>query len=128
MKDELTIWTLTENVPVKMYVESLKDDYEGFRILMQGEDKQSKMLRITFENALSYRNINESYYLKKWNESKLERLGKTFYRIKKSSYIDFFHEMTLNLYSDWEISHYAIYTTDDCIDIISETPPLVEWL
>jgi len=128
-KDILEPWILIDGIQDQiMFIEAIHDDYEGFRILLQGENKNSNMLRIVFDNKLSYRNTNESYLLKIWHTNRKEILGKVFYIISNSSYIDFFHEMTGNIYNDWNLKHYAIYTITDCLDIISCYPPKIEWL
>lgn len=127
-EDILNIWKPIENLPNPMYVEAIYDDYDGFRILLKGESVISKMLRVTFQDSLSYRNTDESYLLKIWNSTEKAKLGKIFYLVENSSYVDFFNEMTENIYSDWDIKHYAIYTTSDCIDVISANPPIIEWL
>ena len=109
-------------------IEAIHDDYEGFRILIRSNNLTDKILRITFSNHLSYRNTDESFLLKLWGHIDKETLGKTFYLVSNSTYIDFFNESTENLYKEWKIIHYAIYTTSDCIDILSDQPPIIEWL
>lgn len=127
-KNLLKPWIPLEGLPKVMYIEALHDDYEGFRILLKGETSDSAMLRISFEDKLSYKNTDESYLLEIWHTAEKDILGRTFYMIDNSTYVDFFNEMTHGLYSDWRIKHYAIYTVSDCIDIISVKPPSVEWL
>lgn len=128
MKNQMTKWLPTDNILDIMFVEELHDDYEGFRILLQGEEKSSKILKLTFDDKLCYRNIDEGYSFNSRSISNNQDLGKTFYIIKNSSYIEYFHEITCNIYSDWDIVHYAIYTESDCIDILSCFEPKVEWL
>lgn len=128
VKDVLVPWTPIPGLTSPMYIEAVYDDYEGRRILLRGEDPTCAMLRVAFDNCLSYRNTDESYLLKLWHSNEKEVAGKIFYTIENSSYIDFFHEMTLELYRNWEIKHYAIYTISDCVDILSIEPPTVEWL
>lgn len=128
IKNELAVWKPTNNLPSIMFVEALHDDYEGLRILLKGEDVNSSMLRIRFPDFLSYRNTNESFLLDIWHSNQKAILGKTFYLVNHSSYKDFFHEMTKGLYSDWQMKHYAIYTATDCIEILTQTEPIVEWL
>lgn len=127
-KDILKIWKPLEDLPNPMYVEAIHDDWEGFRILLRPEDQTFSMLRIEFENKLSYRNTDESYLLKIWHTTDKETLGKIFYTVENSAYIDFFNEMSTQIYSDWKLKHFAIYTVSDCIDVISTTSPIVEWL
>lgn len=127
-KQVFTLWKPIDDLPKPIYIEAIHDDWEGFRILLRGSDPTLSMLRITFESHLSYRNTDESYLLKIWNSMEKELAGENFYIVENSSYIDFFNEMTGNMYSDWQVKHYAIYTISDCIDVISTNPPIVEWL
>lgn len=127
-KDILEIWRPVEDVSVPMFIEGIHDDYEGFRILMRGENPASKMLRICFEAHLSYRITDESFLLKIWHSTAKEILGKIFYTVEQSTYVDFFNEQTDYRYVDWPVKHYAIYTTTDCIDVLSTDPPVVGWL
>ena len=129
MKNILNKWDIgSYGLEDNMYVEQLKDDYEGKAIYLKGEQNNSKILKISFEEILSYRNTDESYMLKIWNDNPNENLGRIFYRIDNSSYIDFFNEMTFGLYKNWKIVHYAIYTTKDCIDILTVSSPKIEWI
>ena len=124
----MSLWLPLKEIPSKMYVEAVHDDYEGFRVLLKGDSDQSSMLRVSFDNTLSYRNTDESYLLKMWDGVSKDTLGKIFYIVEQSEYIDFFQKMTQQLYEDWEIKHYAIYTDTDCIEILSQNDPTVEWL
>lgn len=110
------------------YIEAIHDDYEGFRILLRSSILESKMLRISFNDKLSYRTTYESFYLKLWSNMNEGIFGKTFYIISNSYYIDYFNDQTLDIYKDWKIQHYAIYTISDCIDILSIQQPIIEWL
>lgn len=112
-----------------MYVEAIHDDYEGFRILLRGEEPPLIMLRVRFEAPLSYRNTQETFRrLDVSQPANHDVLGKLFYIVENSSYIDYFNEMTQELFTDWELKHYVIYASQDCIDVISAIPPIVEWL
>ncbi len=123
-----SVWEPITGIQKPMFVDGLYDDYEGFRILLRGEALSANVLRIGFEAHLSYRNTDESFMLKVWNSIPQGQLGEIFYIIENSDYIKSFNEMTGNLYDDWSITHYGIYTTSDCIDIISTDIPTVEWL
>jgi len=66
--------------------------------------------------------------LKIWSDVVQNLLGKIFYTISGSEYIDFFNQMTFGLYKDWKVVHYAIYTVQDCLDILFDQPPKIEWV
>ncbi len=128
-KNSFNLWTPISPIPKEVQVEAIYDDWEGFRILLRCDDGvNSKMLRILFENNLSYSNTDESFLLRRWGQMPESIVGNIFYLIKDSSYIEFFTKQSAGLYEKWDIKHYAIYTISDCIDILSMTEPKIEWL
>jgi hypothetical protein len=127
-KDKLKVWIPIEAAPTPMYVEGLHDDYNGLQILLKGESATSGVLQIIFEDKVSYRNTNENYLLNIWDATERDILGKIFYNVENSSYIEYLNVMSKNIYADWQLKHFAIYTVSDCIDIICATFPTVKWL
>lgn len=124
--DLLEIWDPISNMNQKFHIHALHDDYEGFRILLQNDD--SEILRITFKDKITYRNTDEMYYLKSWGNSG-RKLDNTFYKVINSSFIhNFLKEMDGLTYMVYDIEHYFISTDCDCIDILSEKPPIVDWI
>ena len=127
MKNVLDEWFIDiDGLDSKMYIEKLIDDSNGVTICLKRE-QGLKVLKVTFDGVLSYRNTNESYLLKIWHDTEKSKLGKTFYIIQNSSYVDFFNEMSLGAYSNWEVKHFAIYTETDCVDVLSTVNPSFEW-
>jgi len=131
-KDILVPWEPIENFnnpPGTWFLDALHDDDEGFRFLLRDEKHDTKdLLRVSFEYTLGYRNAEEGFMIRLWHFNEKETLGKIFYTIKNSTYIEFFHYMTQEIYKEWDITHYGFYTQIDCIDVLSSTPPKVEWL
>ena len=82
-------------------------------------------IEVSFDSPLSYRNTNESYLLKIWNEFDTDILGHVFYRFENSAYLEYFNSMSFNIYKDWNIQHFAIYTGEDCIDVLSYENPKI---
>lgn len=123
--DSLIKWSLDIKNPVEMSIESLIDDNQGLKVIAKSYPNKERTIKITFQDYLTYRNTNESYLLKLWSNIPDEMLGFTFYKIDNSSYIKYFHEMSLGVYIDWEIIHYGIYTGQDCIDILATQEPSV---
>ncbi len=76
-------------------------------------------------NILSYRCIDESYMLKTLNEQSFD--GWSFYKVKNSKFLKWFKKESMSVYDDLNIQHYAIYSPDDCIDILSASAPKVVW-
>ena len=107
----------------RIYCEGVHDDYEGFRILLTGEEKASPMLRLSLENTLYYQNRDEGYFFNYGNIQGAFDYPHPFYIIEYSELIQKFHIESENTFSELNIKHYAIYTCNDCIDILSEKEP-----
>lgn len=120
-------WIPIHSIPERLFCEAIHDDYEGFRILLRGEALHSPMLRISFESVLAYRNIDEGSLLKTLNLLK-DCEPSSFYLVQNSTWLVWFHEESYGMYEDRHIVHYAIFTSHDCIDVLSEYEPVVEWL
>lgn len=119
-------WIPIDNLPETLYLEAIYDDYEGFRLLLKGDAKQDKVLRITFDPALSYRNTDEGDLLKTIDEQDFG--GWSLYVASNSDYLRWFHKESHGIHEGVDIVHYAIYTPNDCLDILSAYLPKVEWL
>ena len=128
MKNLLKVWNPLEITPESMIVESIQDDYEGFRIILTDYNKRGQYLKIGFDQYFFYRNTDESYMINYGNAIDKEILKKTFFIVENSEYYDFFIKSIPEVYEDMDVTHYPIYSLADCIDILAEKPPVVSWL
>ena len=112
----------------RFYCEGVHDDYEGFRILLKGANPESKMLRLSWENALFYQNRDECYFTFQSEYQGKFDFPHPFYQIIGSNLIERFHQESARAYADWAIKHYSIYTCNDCIDVLSALEPKAEVL
>ena len=118
-------WLPIDDLSGSLYLEGLYDDYEGFRLLLKGEGEQQKMLRIMFDPALAYRNTDESDLLRTIGKG----LGEwSLFTVEHSDYLAWFNKESHGIHESENIVHYAIYTPNDCLDVLSIYPPKVEWL
>lgn len=119
-------WEPLENIPRILNCEGIHDDYEGFRILLRENDR-SPVLRIMFDAVRSYRKSDEGDLLR--TIASINDPGRSsLFIVDNSSWVEWFHEETYDIHKDRDIKHFAIYTPDDCIDVLSEFEPKVEWL
>lgn len=118
-------WDPITNLPKKLYLEAVHDDYEGFRLLLKNDEDQ-RMLRIAFDPVLSYRNTDEGDLIKTINKQDLGDWS--LYTVNESDYLAWFIEESHGIHDSDDIVHYAIYTPNDCLDVLSACPPKVEWL
>lgn len=127
MDDIYKNWEPLKDIPRILYCEGIHDDYEGFRILLTGEDERSPMLRIKFDAVRFYKNSDEGDLLR--TIASINNPGRSsLFLVENSSWIKWFHEETCDIHKNKNFKHFAIYTPNDCIDVISEFDPTVEWL
>lgn len=122
-------WEPIPGLSNTMSLEALHNDYEGFRLLLKGRGNEEKTLRIMFDPVLAYRSLDEGDLLlyERFDETdNLEKWG--FFTILRSSYLEWFHQVSQYIHSDEDVVHYAIYTENECLDILSSYYPKVEWL
>jgi hypothetical protein len=113
--------------------EALKDDDDGVSIYLKKQSESGSapnvspmILKINFDAAVAYRNIDESYRSRVF-DAQSERVGSLF-TVNHSCWVSWLHEESYGMYKDSAIQHYAIFTLNDCIDVLSEFEPVVEWL
>jgi hypothetical protein len=120
-------WNPLESIPDRLYCEAIHDDYEGFRILLKGQETDSPTFRLAFDSPLAYRNIDEGRLLRTLNLIK-DREKASLYEVKNSPWVKWFHDESLGIYEGRDLIHYAIITANDCIDVLTEFAPKAEWL
>ncbi len=110
-----------------LIVEGLHDDYEGFRVLLRnGED----IIRIYFEEVFYYKSIDEMYLSNSKISIEESMYGKIIYKVDNSDLINEFLKISggKGFYNVEDLVHYSILTDDDCIDVLSTIPPLIDFL
>ena len=69
----------------------------------------------------AYRNIDESYRLQLWR--RFTPGSNPFWIVRHSTWLDEFRLEAGGVCDDVTLNHYAIYTDDDCLDILSACAP-----
>ncbi len=122
-------WIPVENIDNEMWAEAIHDDYEGLRILLKGNTPTSAVLNIRFPQYFAYRNTDESYRLKLWQEGVFDDIKWSLFTTKESRFIDWVFEQSQEIYSKSDMSHYLIKTGADVIEVVTnQTLPVVNWL
>lgn len=120
-------WRPLENIPSLLYLHAVHDDWEGLRFILRGKGDTESPLRVTFKYFVGYRNIDESYRLN--TVMSIDRKDfSTLMMVENSRWVQWLVEESAGTLSADKLNHYAIYTPDPCIDIVAESPPIVEWL
>jgi hypothetical protein len=121
-------WKPIDGVPARLYLEALHDDYGGLRFLLQGEDRTGPVLRLIFESPIGYRNINESYRSRTWASVPEMKGLSTLLIVENSEWVRWLVEEAGGILRAEALTHYAIYTPEDCVDIVTEFPPTAKWM
>lgn len=122
-------WVPVDNIPQRMHLEGLHDDYEGFRLLLRGESLSSRMLRIAYDNPLLYRNTDEGDRLRMLSNSSI--LGEwPLFKVSSSDseLVKWLHEESRKIRSPDRMHHYVIATPNDIVEVVSECSPEVVWI
>jgi hypothetical protein len=125
IQEQYVKWTPVTSIPNSMYCEGIHDDYEGFRILLKGKNANDPILRIHFDSTIAYRNIEEGKRPKT-----LERITEksTLYIVKNSNWLKWISNESFGMYDNLDIIHFAIYSLNDWIDVLSVKHPIVTWI
>src|SRR3546814_20763787 len=117
-------WEPFPGIPKKMNLERLCEDHEGLNIVLRVEGTPLRYLRMSFEGDVSYRSTDEGDLLKTIGPS---HVGHVLFTVEDSEFLAWLHDQSLGIRSAFSNIHYAIYTPNRCIDVISITPPTTEW-
>lgn len=88
-------------------------------------NSNGKTIKITFESPVAYRSIDSGFLDKIWGSLSKELEGKVVYEYENSTFVDYIKEMSLGIYDDWEIRHFAIYGGEVAVDVLSVKEPKV---
>ena len=126
LKQTYEIWDIGFPEAKDVSIDALIDDWEGFRILMR-DHLTNRVLRITFDTHLAYQSRDESDFIGEAIRSDgFDRGGHVFYRVRKSEFVARYLRDSLRGFGDSELTHFAIVTGDQCIDIIALSEPRIE--
>ncbi|MDX2264879.1 MAG: hypothetical protein NW215_07895 [Hyphomicrobiales bacterium] len=117
-------WEPIGGLDAHMSLESMRDDHEGFRIILKADKPDARPLRIRFQEPVCYRGAAESHLLKQLYESH-DIYPWPIFIVKNSRYAAWFYGQ---VGGDASGRHYHIAATDGMIDVISARPPIVTWL
>lgn len=121
-------WEPIDNLPKRLYIEGLYDDYEGFRLLLRSENSQDSMIRIRFDAHLAYRNTDESERLQTLNNHAEISGHWSLFIAEESDFTEWLIVESCGIHSKIDVVHYMITTPNDIVDVLSVEAPIVEWL
>ena len=126
MSEKYIKWVPIEPVPFPLDLENLHKDDKGLSILLNSEDHTDKFLHIRFSDYEALREMGEEFKTRFWHEVEIEEDYPLFI-VENSEWLEWFHVQSDGNFRDLDIQHYAIWTTENWIDILSSSKPLVRW-
>ena len=124
MRQTYEVWDIVPGRVIRATVESVVDDWEGFRVLLRDQET-NRMLRIVFGSHVAYRNRDESDL--DGEAARSNGLGRgCFYRVRDSEYEAAFKADSARQFGN--LKHFAIVTDTDCVDVLTTEEPTIEQL
>jgi hypothetical protein len=117
-------WQPWPDAPRRIEIVGSRDEMDGFSVTVRREQSPNACAELRFHGVVAYRNINESYRLRTWHQN--DMTGSSWFLIvEDSEWIAWLREESGGVLDDVTLTHYAVYTGDDCFDVIAREAPEV---
>jgi hypothetical protein len=126
-KGRVERWEILPEQPKIDYLVGLQQDDANLTIFLRPVEFNGLYLKINFDNAHSLRSAPESLCFNSVDLIENELRGTTFFIVTDSAFVRQFHENSSWAFDDWNITQYAIFTSNFCLDILSSVEPSVSW-
>lgn len=121
-------WQPAIDTPAELFFEELREDVDALYIFLKSNDDRRFCLQ--FEAPVAYRSTDESFRVRTWrtiNEGVERNEGdrQTLLIVENSLWVAWLREESGGVLDDARLVHYAIFTDNDCIEVVTEFPPAV---
>lgn len=123
-KEVFTSWHPHEAIPRRVEVASLLDGEEGLCLVLADARTRGTIAKLIFPDLVAYRNINESFRTRTWQTQNIGDLSSLLI-VEESVWLKWLCEESAEILEESTLTHYAIYTSDDCIDVAARGAPIV---
>jgi hypothetical protein len=120
--NKYSIWQPISDISGRVIIDEIEDSDGGLTIYIH-LSKTNKRFKIVFDSCIAYRNMDESYRVRTFTE--YGGFDNSLNLVENSSWLEWFHCESQGFYQDEEITHYAIITDADCMDVLSEFSPKI---
>ena len=120
-------WDPISDPPFPIDLESLNHRGQNLLLIFYAENHPSKKLSILFNDIYAYRETGDEFRSHFWHEVELEE-DHAFFLVEDSDYLVWFNQQSADEFNHLVILHYAIWTTENWIDILSVHKPDVKWI
>lgn len=125
LREQYTPWLPVRGLGKEVDVETVVDGPDGLTVKLIYAEAKTRMT-LNFEQTIAFRSIDESFRVRKWNEFLLEKQElSAMYKVKKSNWAKWLKEEAAGFLSERSIVHYCIFTSEDCLDIVTDIPPTI---
>lgn len=123
--DVYSTWVPLNELQGRVIVERIVDSDIGLEIFVHLSKTDSKF-RLLFDPYIAYKNMDESYRAKTFDRN--GGFDSSLNIVRNSSWLEWLHVESQGYYIENNITHYAIITDADCIDVLSQFEPEIEAL
>lgn len=117
-------WRPHSGIPWRLEVLGIQDENDGLVLVLADEATRRPSVKLSFEDFVAYRNVNESWRSRTWGAHDM-RSCSSLLIVEGSHWLEWLREESGGVLSEIALTHYAIYTGDDCVDVASRRPPIV---
>lgn len=117
-------WQPDEAIPMRVTITSIRDEDEGLSVVVASEEAGEAVAKLVFQDFVGYRNINESFRSRTWKSHDMKS-SSSLMIVEGSLWLRWLCEESAGVLEEFSLTHYAIYTNDDCVDVAARTAPLV---
>ena len=123
--DDPIEWVIHPDVVGPFEIRSMVDGELGLSIHLEPRGRSDVSVEVLFEAPVGYRNRNESYLGRLWASLDGKRAPSSCYRWGDSSWVREVRHEAWGLLDEVELTHFSIFTSEDCIDVVTEFEPVV---
>lgn len=108
----------------RVEIEAVHDDWDGFRIWIRSHDTTRGMLIVQFDFPLFYCSSDESHRIAALHPPQPAMdFPHVFWTVDDSELLNIFHRQSCGIRADNGLVHYSFLSCNDCVDVISPSPP-----
>lgn len=131
MENQINPWKLDElsENNNEFFIDELVDNSNGLHVSLSDNKSFNIKIMWSHDELISYRNTNREYFIYGLGqEFERKNYRRNFYKIENSEYIKFIQKWSYpeTIGATNELMHFAIYTAEDCLDVISTSEPKVK--
>jgi hypothetical protein len=110
----------------QMFLDAVRDDSEGFRLILRPANAKLRPLKIEFKQPLCYRGTHQPFLLREIYEGDPIYPWPIFI-VRNSRYARWFYAQAPATVEKGG-HHYHIAAMDELVDVLSALPPIISWL